>query len=106
MKKFLKMVKQRNFKIEDDHQPTDHADSHTDKYNLLLREDYAQDIRLRRHFSWATYILIWAWLIAVLITLNVFEHSTWVLVALVTTSTVKVLGLYFIVLKYIFPRAI
>lgn len=44
------MLKKRNFKIEDDHQPTDHADSHTDKYNLLLREDYAQDIRLRRLF--------------------------------------------------------
>lgn len=41
MNKILKMVKQDNFRIEDDHRPTDHADSHTDKYNLLLREDYA-----------------------------------------------------------------
>ena len=104
MKKILKMVKQDDFRIEDDHRPTDHADSHTDKYNLLLREDYAQDIKLRKQFSRATYLLICVWLIAIFVTLNFFEHPTWVLVSLVTTSTIKVLGLYYVVLKYIFPR--
>lgn len=102
MRKIRRMVK-TNLKIEDDRQTTTRSDSDTDKFNNLVREDYAQDIKLRKYFSWATFTLICFWLIAVLVTLNYFEHSTWVLVALITTSTIKVLGLYFVVLKYIFP---
>ena len=97
----------RSFTIEENPLETTHADSNTKQFDDLLHEDYAQDIKLKKQFSWATYILICVWLFAVLatvlVTLIFLEHSPWVLVALITTSTIKVLGLYYVVLKYIFP---
>ena len=103
MKKFNEMTKEGEFKIGN-MELTENPDPHTEKFNSLRHQDYAQDIKLKKHFAWATYVLIFLWLIAVLATLNYSEHSTWVLVALISTSTIKVLGLYYVVLKYIFPN--
>lgn len=70
----------------------------------LRVRNFAQDIRLRKKFANATFALVVGWLCFVAIYLLLPCTETAVLVALVTGSTIKVLGLYYIVLRYLFPN--
>ena len=65
-------------------------------------QDYKQDIDLRKKFAWATYGLMIGWLIFVVCLVSLSSTEDSVKITLVTTSTVKVIGLYIIVLKYLF----
>lgn len=64
----------------------------------------AQDIKLRNYFSWATFGLVSLWLIGVILLLMYSGQPPEVLIALISGSTVQVIGLYYIVLRYIFPQ--
>ena len=79
-------------------------DRDTKKERDALRiKDYEQDIVLRKRFAWATFFLLVGWLgfvAAVVFFMNSSESA--VKITLITTATVKVIGLYIIVLKYLF----
>ncbi|MBC7154756.1 MAG: hypothetical protein H5U19_09125 [Rhodobacteraceae bacterium] len=78
-------------------------DDYTKQFNSVKLNDYRQDIKLRKHFSWATYGLLCAWLLIVAGLLIWSSRSDEVLIALISGATVQVIGLYYIVLRYIFP---
>ncbi|WP_146161902.1 hypothetical protein [Pseudogemmobacter blasticus] len=78
-------------------------DDYTKQFNTEKLNDYRQDIKLRKHFSWATYGLLCAWLVIVAGLLIWSSRSDEVLIALISGATIQVIGLYYIVLRYIFP---
>lgn len=78
-------------------------DDYTKKFNDEKLNDYRQDIRLRKHFSWETYALLCVWMAVVAGLLIWSPRSDEVLIALISGATIQVIGLYYIVLKYIFP---
>lgn len=78
-------------------------DEFTKKFKNLKNTDYEQNITLRKHFSWATFGLVAAWLFFVAIYISVSSRNETFLISLTATTTIKVLGLYYIVLRYIFP---
>jgi hypothetical protein len=74
----------------------------------------AQDIALRKQFAWDIFYLIVAWLILVFVVLGfqgfavaILDHrfrlSDSVLLALIGGTTVNVLGIFLIVVRYLFP---
>ncbi len=79
-------------------------DRYTAKFSDLKNVDYAQDIKLRKQFSWATFGLLSVWLVVVALLLAFSSRSDSVMVALISGATIQVIGLYYIVLRYIFPE--
>jgi len=78
-------------------------DDYTKRFNNAKITDFEQDIKLRKHFSWATYGLLCVWLLIVAGLLIWSSRSDEVLIALISGATIQVIGLYYIVLRYIFP---
>lgn len=78
-------------------------DDHTKQFKLLINQDYAQDIQLRKQFSWATYGLLCVWMLIVAGLIIWSSRSDELMIALVSGATIQVIGLYYIVLRYIFP---
>ena len=80
-------------------------DEYTKKlFGRLRVADYAQDIKLRKHFSWGTFGVVSLWLAGVILLLAYSLQPPEVMIALISGSTVQVIGLYYIVLRYIFPQ--
>lgn len=78
-------------------------DSYTLRFNDAKIRDCEQDIKLRKKFSRATYGLLCVWLLIVAGLLIYSSRSDEVLIALIAGATIQVIGLYYIVLRYIFP---
>lgn len=78
-------------------------DDYTKRFKNAKIRNYEQDITLRKHFSWATYGLLCIWLVIVAGLLVFSSRSDQVLITLISAATVQVIGLYYIVLRYIFP---
>ncbi len=81
----------------------------------LLLEGLKQDLELREAFAWDIFYLIVAWLILIFLILllqafsaTIFQHSfrlsDAVLLALIGGTTVNVLGIFIIVVRYLFPQ--
>ena len=84
---------------------SDKPDEFTKKlFRRLKIINLAQDIKLRKYFSWATFSLVSLWLVGVILLLMYSGQPPEVLIALISGSTVQVIGLYYIVLRYIFPQ--
>jgi hypothetical protein len=77
----------------------------------------AQDINLRKDFAWDIFYLIVAWLILVFVVLilqgfavaishHEFRLSDSVVLALIGGTTVNVLGIFIIVVRYLFPTRV
>jgi hypothetical protein len=81
----------------------DKPDVATKRFKDLVNNNFEQDMTLRRHFSYATFGLVAVWLIFVALFLSFSDRELEVLIAVVTGTTVKVIGLYYIVLRYLFP---
>jgi hypothetical protein len=73
-----------------------------------------QDIDLRKEFAWDIFYLIVAWLVLVFVLLilqgfaaticsHKFSLSDSVVLALISGTTVNVLGIFLIVVRYLFP---
>lgn len=82
-----------------------------DPYEDLTRKNKNQNIDLRKHFSWATYGLLVGWLLLVLSIVVLsgfkalgFELAENVLITLLVSSSANVIGMFFLVLKYLFDR--
>ena len=77
----------------------------------LANRDIEQNIALRQRYANRAYCMALSWLVFVAGVLvvsrlrisRVVPFSDAVLITLITTSTVNVLGLFVIVLKYLFP---
>lgn len=74
-------------------------------------DDLRQDIKLRKRFAWAGYWMSIGWLIAILhiiisdgLHLWSFSLSDSVLLALIGTTTANVLGVLYIVMRYLFDK--
>lgn len=77
-------------------------------------DSFTQDIRQRRSFAPKLYVLTCCWLASVLVILltqgvsegglHFFHLNDGVLVALLGTTTVNVVGLFYVVAKYLFPE--
>ena len=78
-------------------------DDYTKRFKKAKIRNYEQDISLRKHFSWATYGLLCVWLLIVAGLLIFSSRSDQVLITLISGATIQVIGLYYIVLRYIFP---
>lgn len=66
-------------------------------------------MRARKHYARALFILVCAWLgvalaIVVLVGCKVLELSDAVLIALITTTTASVIGLFAIVARYFYRQ--
>lgn len=77
----------------------------------LLNESIRQKQKLRSYFAIGLAVLTIVWLLAVLAIVvccgfNLFMLSDAVLIALITTTTVSVLGILAIVVRYLFPTGI
>ena len=79
----------------------------------LIIQNAAQDIRLRRKYANRIFYLVRYWLIGVLGVLilqgalgpwKLFDLSENVLLALIGGTTVNVLGLFVVVINYLFPK--
>jgi len=81
----------------------DRPDAATKRFKDLVNRNFEQDIGLRKTFSYCTFGLVLAWMVFVAFFLSLSDRSAEVLIAVVTGTTIKVLGLYFIVLRYLFP---
>lgn len=81
----------------------DKPDAATRRFKDLVNTNFAQDITLRKHFSYATFGMVAIWLVFVAVFLSISNREPEVLMAVVTGTTIKVLGLYYIVLRYLFP---
>lgn len=81
----------------------DIPDAATKRFKELVNKNFEQDMTLRRHFSYATFGLVVVWLIFVSMFLSLSSRDAGVLIAVVTGTTIKVIGLYYIVLRYLFP---
>ncbi|MBL9050828.1 MAG: hypothetical protein JNK19_12025 [Tabrizicola sp.] len=93
-----------NFVVLDDAaDASPEADDYTKRFNHAKLRNYEQDIALRKQFSWATYGLLCVWLVIVAALLTWSSRSDEVLIALISGATIQVIGLYYIVLRYIFP---
>lgn len=89
--------------LDDAEGASSEPDDYTSRFNNAKIKDYEQDIELRKQFSWATYGLLCAWLLIVAGLLICSSRSDEVLIALISGATIQVIGLYYIVLRYIFP---
>lgn len=99
--------------------PDADAERESDRFDArrrtLLLEGLEQDIELRKKFAWGIFILIVAWLALVFVVLFVqgfsasicdhqFRLSDQVLLALIAGTTANVLGIFVIVVRYLFPQ--
>ena len=73
--------------------------------------DVKQDTKLRRNFSYHIFLLILAWLVfvGVMILLEGFRFKGFylgnpIMIALITTTTGSVIGIFLIVARYLFPQ--
>lgn len=78
------------------------------KKNKAVLKNQKQDIKLRREFSLKVYNLVRWWLLfcAIIILVSGFELfklSDTVLTTIIASTSANVLGLFYIVLKYLFP---
>jgi len=89
--------------LDDAEGASSEPDDYTSRFNNAKIKDYEQDIELRKKFSWATYGLLCVWLLIVAGLLIWSSRSDEVLIALISGATIQVIGLYYIVLRYIFP---
>lgn len=89
--------------LDDAEGASSEPDDYTSSFNAAKLTDYKQDIKLRKQFSWATYGLLCVWLLIVAALLVWSSRSDEVLIALISGATIQVIGLYYIVLRYIFP---
>jgi uncharacterized membrane protein (DUF485 family) len=85
-------------------------ESHEQKRQVLQNTDFAQNITLRKLFAWLTFGLVFAWMASSMVLIyciafNIAKLSDPVLIALITTTLATVVGLLWLVLAYLFPRA-
>ena len=85
-------------------------DSHEWKRNQLEVEGLELDLKQRKQYAVALFIMLVFWLVSMLIVVffqgfktSGFALTDTVLVALLSTSTVNVIGIYMVVARYIFP---
>jgi hypothetical protein len=99
--------------------PDPDAELESDRFDArrqtLVLQDLEQDIGLRKQFAWYIFYLIVAWLAAAFLVLafqgfaisicgHFFKLSDSVLLALIGGTTVNVLGIFVIVVRYLFPQ--
>jgi hypothetical protein len=101
--------------------PTDDLDAEleSDRFDArrqtLIIEGLEQDLKLREAFAWDIFYLIVAWLILIFLILlleafsatlcgHTFKLSDTIIVALIGGTTVNVLGIFIIVVRYLFPQ--
>ena len=98
--------------------PKDEADSQTSEELKIYRDreslvnvQLLQDIEERKKYAKRIFYTIGAWLMAVLLvvvfkgfTLFGFDVSDKVLITLISSTTINVLGLFFVVIRYLFQR--
>jgi hypothetical protein len=86
------------------------------RQTLVLRS-LQQDLELRQKFAWRIFLLIVVWLICILLILllagfaltimgHAFKLSDTVLLGLIGGTTVNVLGIFVIVVRYLFPPSV
>lgn len=88
----------------------DNFDSDRNDLKEQIRARYEQDTKFRHHLSVWVMIIVPTWMILVLLLVCLTgkgktELSDTTMVALLSTTTVNVLGLAYIVLKGIFPES-
>ena len=71
-----------------------------------LLEDFRQDIKERKKYANRIYWLIVVWLLGIAVLLFCFYSrvDSSVLIALLSGTTVNVLGIFVVVAKYLFPQ--
>lgn len=99
--------------------PDQDAELESDRFDArrqtLVLQGLEQDIGLRKQFAWYIFYLIVAWLAAAFLVLafqgfsisicgHFFKLSDSVLLALIGGTTVNVLGIFVIVVRYLFPQ--
>jgi hypothetical protein len=77
-------------------------------------DSFKQDVRQRKTFAPKLYLLTCCWLVSVMVILLIqgfsegryhfFRLNDSVLIALLGTTTVNVVGLFYVVAKYLFPE--
>ena len=75
----------------------------------LENNSLRDDVRLKKHYGYAILIGIFVWLLLVLVTvcltgLQKLYLSDSVLVTLLSTTTVNLIGVLWVVVKYLFPH--
>jgi hypothetical protein len=86
------------------------ADSQEWKRNDLNLQSIELNLQHRKQYARSLFFLLVFWLIALLVAVFFQAFGAWgfklsdaVLIALLSTSTVNIVGLYMVVAKYIFP---
>ena len=80
------------------------------KMQKLTEKDKAQDIEMRREYADKTYLFVCVYMVFVFMLIflacspSSFEMSDDVLMVLLGTTTVNVIGLFAIVMNYLFPK--
>ena len=110
------MATQSDTKAEDESKEYENAGRKAELVKRDLKnKQLHQDIEQRRIYAKRLFCLICVWLVAVglLLVANMFPWPMWgiewglsdpVLLALIGGTTANVLGLFYIVLKYLFPN--
>lgn len=95
---------------QDETIPTGKLVDQEEKRKILLNAQLEQDLKERKRYAHRIYALIVGWLsiLGILLVLqgiikNGFELSEGVVLALIGGTTANVLGMFYIVLKYLFP---
>jgi len=71
--------------------------------------DLRQNTKLRRHFSWAIFGILSVWITAILVLVfllgfGVVVFETSVIIAVLTSTTVSIIGIFLGVVAYLFPK--
>ena len=83
----------------------------------ILNEGLKQDLELRKSFAWDIFYLIIGWLLLVFAVLflqgfsvaictHTFRLSDAIILALIGGTTINVLGIFIIVVRYLFPQSV
>ena len=77
------------------------------KYEELTIENYSQTIKMRKGFASKNFIIVVAWLIFTAIILllqgfNIIVLDRGIMIAFLAQTTIQVIGIYIIVLRYLF----
>ena len=98
--------------------PDENTEKEINDYDRQMQKatvyDKVQNIKLRKKFAWALFWLTVGWLIAIYFAVFLvgfggvwkfsFTLSDKVLIALITSTTINVLGLFTIVIRNLFPN--
>jgi hypothetical protein len=100
-----------NIIIEDISEQSSEYLRHRDSYYLQSINSMIQDRRERKKYALWIFAIITIWLYLILIIiiftgLNIFKLHDNILITLLSTTTVNVFGLCFIVANYLFPKNI